>query len=250
MEQLVNTFAFDLKHGDCLEQLSKLRDGSVDMVWADPPYGMTRNRWDCRIDLVRLWPELRRVCKPSAAMLFTAAPPYDKMLAVSNMADYRYDWVWEKGNATGHLNASKMPLKAHENVCVFYREPPTYNPQKTTGHKPVNSFYTRHSGSNYGSAEAARSGGGSTERFPRTVQKFSSDKQTNNRHPTQKPLDLVRYMIRTYTNPGDTVLDFCMGSGSAGVACLLERRTFIGIEQDAAIFEEAQMAIQQSARVN
>lgn len=225
--------------GDCLSELPQIQSGSVDMVFADPPYGLTRNRWDCRINLARLWPELRRVCKPSAAIVLTAAPPYDKMLAMSNQAEYRYDWVWEKGNATGHLNVSRMPLKAHENVCVFYREPPTYNPQKTTGHKPVNSFYSRHSGSNYGTADAARSGGGSTERFPRTVLKMSSDKQTSNRHPTQKPLALARYMVRTYTNSGDTVLDFCMGGGTTALACREEGRRFIGIELDPSIFEVA-----------
>ncbi len=229
-----------LINGDCLDELPRLAAGGIDLVLADPPYGTTRNAWDCRIDLERLWPELRRVAKPSAAMLFTAAPPYDKMLAMSNPKEYRYDWVWEKSNATGHLNASRMPLKAHENVLVFYREPPLYQPQKTTGHKPVNAFYTRHSGSNYGEAEAARSGGGSTERFPRTVLKFASDKQRSNNHPTQKPLALLRYLIRTYTKPGDTVLDFCMGSGSTGIACDLEGRKFVGIEIDKEAFAAAQ----------
>lgn len=232
-----------LIHGNCLDELPKLASGSVDFVLSDPPYGMTRNRWDCRIDLTRLWPELRRVCKASAAVALTAAPPYDKMLAMSNPDEYRYDWVWEKGNATGHLNAARMPLKAHENICVFYRELPIYHPQKTTGHKPVNSFYTRHSGSNYGKADAARSGGGSTERFPRTVLKLSSDKQTSNRHATQKPLALMRYMVRTYTDPGQTVLDFCMGSGTTAIACALEGRAFIGIEADAEIFEIAASAV-------
>ena len=219
-----------LIEGDCLAVLPTLPERSVDLVLADPPYGMTRNAWDCPIDLQQLWPALYRVCKPSAAMLFTAAPPYDKLLAMSNIKHYRYDWVWEKGNATGHLNASRMPLKAHENVCVFYREVPTYNPQKTSGHKPVNSFYTRHSGGNYGSADAVRIGGGSTERFPRTVIRFSSDKQTRGGHSTQKPLSLLRYLIRTYSNPGDTVLDFCMGSGSTAEAAISEGRAFIGIE--------------------
>lgn len=232
-----------LIHGDCLDEIPKLQAGSIDLVLADPPYGVTRNKWDCRIDLARLWPELRRVAKPSAAMLFTASPPYDKVLAMSNASEYRYDWVWEKTNATGHLNASRMPLKAHENVLVFYREPPLYQPQKTTGHKPVNSFYTRHSGSNYGEADAARSGGGSTERFPRTVLKFASDKQRYHAHPTQKPLALLRYMIRTYTQPGDTVLDFCMGSGSTGIACTLEGRRFVGIELDKDAFAVARERI-------
>ncbi len=144
--------------GDCLEILPTLPSASVDMVLADPPYGVTRNTWDCQIDLQRLWPELLRVTKPASAIVMCAAPPFDKQLAVSNLPMYRYDWVWEKGNATGHLNAKKQPLRAHEYLLVFYREPPTYNPQKTTGHAPVNSFYTRHSGLNYGHADAHTTG--------------------------------------------------------------------------------------------
>lgn len=220
--------------GDCLEILPTLPAASVDMVLADPPYGVTRNDWDQRIDFVRLWAELRRVVKPTAAVVLCAAPPFDKMLAASNLGEYRYDWVWEKGNATGHLNAKRQPLRAHEYLLVFYREPPTYNPQKTTGHKPVNAFYTRHSGSNYGSADASTSGGGATDRYPRSVLRFSSDKQRDSRHPTQKPIDLMRYMVRTYTKPGDTVLDFCAGSGTTGRACEAEGRAFIGIELGAA----------------
>lgn len=220
--------------GDCLEILPNLPSASIDMVLADPPYGVTRNTWDCQIDLYRLWPELLRVAKPNAAIVLCAAPPFDKQLAVSNLQMYRYDWVWQKGNATGHLNAKHQPLRAHEYLLVFYRERPTYNPQKTTGHKPVNSFYTRHSGSNYGKAETHRSGGGSTERYPRSVLNFSSDKQKDNRHPTQKPIALMQYMVRTYTNPGDTVLDFCAGSGTTGRACSVEGRKFVGIDLSAA----------------
>lgn len=223
--------------GDCLNVLPTLASASVDMVLADPPYGVTRNAWDCQIDLQRLWPELLRVTKPNAAIVLCAAPPYDKVLATSNLAHYRYDWVWEKGNATGHLNAKRQPLRAHEYLLVFYREPPNYQPQKTQGHKPVNSFYTRHAGSNYGAAEASRSGGGATDRYPRSVLKFSSDKQRDHRHPTQKPLALMQYMIRTYTAPGSTVLDFCAGSGTVGRACEIEGRRFIGIDikDDAAV---------------
>lgn len=219
--------------GDCLDVLPTLADSSVDMVLADPPYGTTRNAWDCRIDLQRLWPELLRVAKPNAAIVLCAAPPFDKMLGASNLRHYRYDWVWEKGNATGHLNAKRQPLRAHEYLLVFYREPPTYIPQKTVGHKPVNSFYTRHSGSNYGAAEVSRSGGGSTDRYPRSVLRFPSDKQRDHRHPTQKPLALMSYMIRTYSVPGDVVLDFCAGSGTTGRACEADGRRFVGIDINA-----------------
>lgn len=224
-------------YGDCLKIMPTLAEGSVDLVLADPPYGTTRNAWDSEIDLERLWPEILRVAKPSAAIVLCAAPPFDKKLAVSNLGHYRYDWVWEKGNATGHLNAKRQPLRAHEYLLVFYREPPTYNPQKTAGHKPVNSFYTRHSGDNYGAADAVTQGGGSTERYPRSVLRFSSDKQRDNRHPTQKPVDLMRYMIRTYSNAGDTVMDFCAGSGTVGRACEAEGRVFVGIELRAPLTE-------------
>lgn len=229
----------DLRHADCLDELKRLDARSVDMVLADPPYGVTRNKWDCQIDMAALWPELLRVTKPDAAIVMTAAPPFDKVLACSNLALFRYEWIWEKGNATGHLNAKKMPLRAHENVLVFYRDAPLYQPQKTTGHRPINSFYTRHSGSNYGAATAETCGGGSTERYPRSVLQFASDKQTDHRHPTQKPVALLSYMVRTYTRPGDTVLDFCMGSGSTAVACALEGRRFVGIEKDAAAYAVA-----------
>jgi DNA modification methylase len=218
--------------GDCLDILPTLPASSVDLVLADPPYGITRNAWDCQIDLQFLWPELLRVAKPNAAIVLCAAPPFDKVLASSNLRDYRYDWVWEKGNATGHLNAKRQPLRAHEYLLVFYRHPPTYNPQKTMGHKPVNSFYTRHSGDNYGAASAHTSGGGSTERYPRSVLKFSSDKQTDHRHSTQKPIALMRYMIRTYTDPGSVVLDFCAGSGTTLRAARAEGREAIGITLD------------------
>jgi DNA modification methylase len=228
-----------LINGCCLAELPRCAAESVDFVIADLPYGMTRNTWDCRIDLQKFWPEIWRVTKRSAAVALFAAPPFDKLVAVSQPATYRYDWVWEKSNATGHLNASRMPLRAHENICVFYREQPTYNPQKTSGHLPVNKFYSRHSGYNYGLASGRTDGGGSTERYPRTVQRMASDKQRSNHHPSQKPLALIRYLIRTYTNPGDMVLDPCMGSGTASVASVIEGRRFIGIEKDASIFAAA-----------
>lgn len=150
----------------------------------------------------------------------------------------KYEWIWEKRTATGHLNAKKMPMKAHENVLVFYKSLPTYNPQKTTGHSPVHS-YTKHQddGSNYGKTRAGISGGGSTERYPRSVQVFSTDKQKEAYHPTQKPVALFEYLIKTYTNEGDIVLDNCMGSGTTAVAALKNRRKFIGFETESKYIE-------------
>jgi site-specific DNA-methyltransferase (adenine-specific) len=152
----------------------------------------------------------------------------------------RYEWIWEKTSATGHLNAKKMPMKAHENILVFYKKLPTYNPQKTSGHKPVNS-YTKSikngtaDGEIYGKTGVV-SGGGNTDRYPRSVQTFSSDKQTSKLHPTQKPLSLCEYLVRTYTNEGDLVLDNTAGSGTTGLACKNLKRNYIMIENDEEIF--------------
>lgn len=140
--------AADIKllHGDCLDLMpSHIADASVDMILADLPFGTTRQTWDKVIDMQRLWREYERVIKPAGAIVLFAKPPFDKVLACSNLPLYRYDWVWEKTRATGHLNANKMPLQAHEYICVFYKQQPEYHPQKTQGHKPVNKFYTRHS---------------------------------------------------------------------------------------------------------
>ena len=132
-----------LFHGDCLEIMSTLPDGCVDMVFADLPYGSTQNSWDSIIPFDKLWASYKRVVKEDGAIILTAQPPFDKILACSNLKDFRYEWIWEKNKATGHLNAKKMPMKAHENVLVFYRKLPTYNPQKTTGHKPFGAVKPR-----------------------------------------------------------------------------------------------------------
>lgn len=217
--------------GDCLEVMNDIEDKSVDMIFTDLPYGITRNDWDCLIDLERLWKQYCRIIKDNGCIALFAQSPFDKILACSNLKMYRYEWIIEKTKGTGHLNAKKMPMKAHENVLIFYKNLPTYNPQKTQGHKPVNS-YTKHcdDGSCYGKTKIGISGGGSTERYPRDVLKFAWDTQTSNLHPTQKPVDCCKYFINTYTNPGDTVLDSCMGSNSTGAACKELGRNFIGIE--------------------
>lgn len=219
-----------LYHGDCLEVMPLL-DGSVDMILADLPYGTTQNAWDSVIPLNAMWQQYRRLAKPSAAIALTAQTPFDKVLGASNLADLRYEWIWEKTTATGHLNAKRAPMKAHENILVFYKSLPTYNPQMTTGHTPTHS-YTKHQddGSNYGATKTGITGGGSTDRYPRSVLEFPTDKQKESLHPTQKPLALMAYLIRTYTNPGDTVLDNCAGSGSTLIAARRQGRQSIGIE--------------------
>jgi site-specific DNA-methyltransferase (adenine-specific) len=224
--------------------MKEIPDCSVDMVFADLPFGTTNCKWDTVINLDLLWPELIRIAKPNAAILMFAQTPFDKVLGASNLPMLKYEWIWEKVAATGHLNAKKMPMKAHENILVFYKKLPTYNPQKTTGHKPVNSYTKKHDadGECYGKTISV-SGGGSTERYPRSVLVFSSDKQKSKLHPTQKPIALLEYLIKTYTNEGDVVFDPTFGAGSMGVAAKNLQRDFIGIEMDEGCFEIAKNRI-------
>lgn len=220
-----------LMYGDCLERMKEIPDGTVDMILCDLPYGTTQNKWDTVIPFDKLWENYWRVLKPNGVVALTAQTPFDKVLGVSQLNYLRYEWIWEKTTATGHLNAKKMPMKAHENILIFYKKTPTYNPQKTQGHKPANS-YTKHQddGSNYGNTSIGISGGGQTDRYPRSVQLFKTDKQIISLHPTQKPVALMEYFIKTYTNEGDVVMDNAMGSGTTGVACKKNSRKFIGIE--------------------
>ena len=219
-----------LMQGDCIELMPNLPTGSVDMVLADLPFGTTRQPWDKVIDPAALWREYRRVVKKDGAIVLFAKPPFDKFLAGSNLDMYRYDWIWEKTRATGHLNANRMPLQAHEYICVFYQRQPEYHPQKTEGHKPVNPYYTRHSGECYGGADKLQSGGGNTDRHPRSVIKCASVPNSKRRHPNQKPLELLVPLILTYTSPGQVVLDNTMGSGATMEACLDTGRNGIGME--------------------
>ena len=234
----VITESYQLMFGDCLERMKEIPSGSVDLVLVDLPYATTQNKWDSMLNLEEMWLQLDRICKPNIAKLMFAQTPFDKVLGCSNLKELKYEWIWEKTTATGHLNAKKMPMKAHENILVFYDKLPTYNPQKTTGHKPANS-YTKHQddGSNYGETKVGISGGGQTDRYPRSVQVFKTDKQKVSLHPTQKPVALLEYLIKTYSNEGDTVLDFTAGSFSTGVACINTNRKFIGIEMEEKYFD-------------
>ena len=226
-----------LLQGDCLELLPTLPDASVDMILTDLPYGTTACAWDSIIPLDRLWNEYHRVAKQNAAMIFTAAQPFTAVLASSNIANFRYEWVWEKPQGTNPMNAQIMPLKSHENVLVFYRKKPTYNPQMTQG-TPYGGFKsdTATIGEVYGSAKSVHRDNPEGTRYPKTVLQF---KQEKGLHPTQKPVALMEYLIKTYTNPGEIVLDSTMGSGTTGLAAFLTDRVFIGIEQDPKYFEIA-----------
>lgn len=233
----------ELHNGDCLEIMKSIPDNSVDMILADLPFGTTNCSWDFIIDLKSLWEQYERIIKDNGAILLFAQTPFDKILGTSNLKLLRYEWIWEKTQATGHLNAKKMPMKAHENILVFYKKLPTYNPQKTFGHKPINNYIkyinTQNNTEIYNKMNKEIRGGGETDRYPRSIQTFSSDKQRIKLHPTQKPVALLEYLIKTYTNEGMLVLDNCMGSGSCGVACVNTNRNFIGIEKDENYFIKA-----------
>ena len=238
MSKDIKTDSYTLLLGDCLERMKEIPNNSVDLVLVDLPYGTTQNKWDSVIDLEEVWKQLKRICSDNTPKIMFAQTPFDKVLGCSNLKELKYEWIWEKTTATGHLNAKKMPMKAHENILVFYDKLPTYNPQKTSGHKPANS-YTKHQddGSNYGKTKVGVSGGGQTDRYPRSVQVFKTDKQKVSLHPTQKPVALLEYLINTYSNEGDTVLDFTFGSCSTGVAALNTNRKFIGVEMEENYFD-------------
>lgn len=226
--------------GDCFDFMPKIKDKSVDLICADLPYGSTKCKWDSQLPLDELWGEYKRIIKDNGCILLFAQTPFDKVLGCSNLEWLKYEWIWEKTQATGFLNAKKMPLKSHENILVFYKNTPTYNPQKTFGHKPINSYTKKASVQNktelYGKVNLDISGGGETDRYPRSVQLFASDKQKNKLdrtiHPTQKPLKLIEYLIKTYTNEGELVLDNVAGSGTTAVACEKLNRGYIVIEKE------------------
>lgn len=216
-------------HNDCFDVLPFLPAGSIDLVVSDLPYGTTNCKWDTTLPLTELWAQYDRLCR-GPVVLF-AQTPFDKVLGCSNLSNLRYEWIWEKPAATGQLNANRAPMKAHENVLVFYRKQPTYNPIKTSGHARKTAIRKRPDTSEIYGAQTATSYD-STDRFPRSVLLFSSDKQKSALHPTQKPVALLDYLIRTYSNPGDIVLDNCLGSGTTGVAALQVGRRFVGIEKE------------------
>jgi len=223
----------EIHEGDCLEVMRDIPDGSIDMILCDLPYGSTRNKWDSIIPLDELWAHYVRVIKERGAIVLTAQTPFDKVLGVSNLKMLKYEWIWEKNRGTGHLNAKKMPLKNHENILVFYRKLPTYNPQMTEGAPYVRKDCGKNSlnKGNYGRTNARHTSISRGRRYPLSVKKFGVDERTS--HPTQKPVPLFEYLIKTYTNEGETVLDNCIGSGTTAVAAINANRNFIGIEQDA-----------------
>lgn len=223
--------------GDCLDVLPTLNENSIDMILVDLPYQMTAQSWDTLIPFAPMWENIKRVLKPNRAGAFFASQPFTSTLTVSNYEQFRHDWVWEKGRATGHLNKSRRPMKAHEDILVFSQGEPLYNPQMTHGHTRKRSTTNGQSRRVYGGYAGSRYD--STSRYPRSVLKFSTVAHKDRVHPNQKPIKLLAYLIRTYTNEGDTVLDFTMGSGSTGVACGRTGRNFVGIELNESFYSIA-----------
>lgn len=235
---------YKLLQGDCLKLMENIPDKSVDMVLCDLPFGTTMNKWDSVIDFDELWTAYKRIIKNNGAIVLFGQGLFTAELACSNKEMFRYRLVWEKTKAGGFLNARRMPLQAHEDISVFYKKLPTYNPQMETGKPYVKRAVTNGDGGCYGKFDrVGQTNINNGTRFPRSVLRFSNDNH-NSIHKTQKPVQLLEYLIRTYTNEGETVLDNCMGSGSTGVACVNTNRDFIGIELDKNYFEIAKERIE------
>lgn len=234
--------ANNIYQGDCLELMPQIADGSIDMILCDLPYGTTQNKWDSIIPLDKLWNEYKRVIKQNGVIVLTAQTPFDKVLGCSNLEWLKYELIWEKSKATGFLNAKKIPLKAHENILVFYKQQPTYNPQMTKGNPYNKGFIKAQNGNGtYGNFDAKIRLNESGDRFPRSVMYFkTSEAEGKVIHPTQKPVALFEHLINTYTNEGDIVLDNCGGSGTTSISCININRQYIVMEKKLDIFQKAQ----------
>ena len=235
-----------LYKGDCLEVMKNIHDNSIDMILCDLPYGTTNCSWDIVIPFEPLWEQYNRIIKDNGAIVLFGSEPFSSALRMSNIKNYKYDWVWEKSKATGFLNAKKRPLVAHEYIHVFYKKQPLYNPQMREG-TPYNKGMRKQQTENdvYGEFKQVevKSEG---KRYPRSVIYYkTAETEGETFHKTQKPVSLVEYLINTYTNTGEVVLDNCMGSGSTGVACKHTNRKFIGIELDEKYFEIAKKRIEE-----
>ena len=240
----------NLHHGDCLEVMDALIEQgvTVDAIITDPPYGTTACKWDSVIPFDAMWERLNKLIKPNGAIVLFGSEPFSSLLRVSNIKNYKYDWVWEKSRATGFLNSKKQPLRAHENILLFYKTPPPYFPQMSQGEPYTKNMRGVPKENMYGSFKPHAPKSESGDRFPRSVLYFKTSETEPNKglHPTQKPVALMEYLIKTYTHEGEMVLDFTMGSGTTGVACINTGMGFIGIERDDAYFEIAKQRIEEA----
>ena len=234
----------DLRQGDCLELMKDIPDKSIDMILCDLPYGTTQNKWDSVIPLEPLWEQYKRIIKDNGVIVLTSQGIFTAKLILSNEKWFKYKWVWEKSKATNFLNAKKQPLRKHEDICVFYNKQPKYNPQMTEGEPYDKGIRKNQLTGSYGEFNPVhvKSEG---KRYPTDVVYFkTAESEGKVYHSTQKPVALLEYLIKTYTNEGELVLDSCMGSGSTGVACLNTNRKFIGIELDENYFNIAKERIE------
>lgn len=232
---------YKIKQGDCLELMKEIPDGSVDMILCDLPYGTTACKWDTIISFDRLWEQYNRIIKANSAIVLFGSEPFSTMLRYSNLKNYKYDWIWEKEQGANFMLCKYQPYKVHENVSVFSKYRHRYYPQMTKGDAYISGKGA--SGeitSNVKKIQTINTG----TRYPRSIQRFNTDKAKGSFHPTQKPVALLEYLIRTYTNEGEIVIDNCMGSGSTGVACLNTNRNFIGYELDTTYFEIAKKRLE------
>lgn len=244
LNSLLNT----IKFGDCLELMLEIPDNSIDLIKCDLPYGTTQNQWDTIIPFHKLWEQYERVIKPNGNIVLNAAQPFATDLINSNRKLFKYDLIWYKPLGSGHLNANRMPMRNHEHILVFYKKPGTYNPQMGIGNRKTGVRKPDRNGDNYGKFKnnIPEKFDDMGKRFPQSVIEITNgDRTIENDHPTQKPIDLERYLIRTYSNEGDIVLDNCIGSGTTAVACIMEKRNFIGFENNDVYFDIATKRINQ-----
>ena len=235
-----------LIHGDCLEKMKDIPDKSIDMILCDLPYGTTACKWDVIIPFEPLWEQYERIIKDNGAIVLFGQEPFSSNLRSSNFKLYRYDWIWEKDNHTNFLNIKKQPAKRHELISVFYKKQPTYNPQMWEGkenHSVGNQIGKMIEREYLGGKFATKETQKSNLKYPISILRFKGEGRGKAVHPTQKPIQLLEYLIKTYTIEGETVLDNTMGSGSTGVACVNTKRNFIGIEKDDKYFEVAKKRI-------
>ena len=233
----------NLMLGDCLERMKEIPDASVDMVLADPPYGTTACKWDSVIPFEPMWEQLKRIIKPNGAIVLFGSEPFSSALRMSNIKQYKYDWVWDKKKPGAIGIAKFQPLRYTENISVFYKKKCNYFPIMTRREKVKKSRNYSHSEINNESLREMTENKEYTHKFPSNILEFSNASQKGKVHPTQKPVALLEYLIKTYTQEGETVLDFVMGSGTTGVACKNLNRKFIGIEKDAGYFEIAKQRL-------
>jgi site-specific DNA-methyltransferase (adenine-specific) len=233
-------------NGDCLIESMNIKDNSVDLILTDLPYGVLnkRSEWDVIIPFDKMWEIVNRILKPNGAFITTSKQPFTSQLIMSNMKDFKYTLVWEKSKSTGYLNSKKMPLVAHEDIVIFYKKLPTYNPQMTFGTPYDKGTAIRDTGSYGKQTKEIHVKNDSGLRYPRSVQYFVTAESEGGFHPTQKPIKLFEWLIKTYTNENDIVCDITMGSGTTGVAAVNTDRNFIGIEKDKKYFEIAKNRIE------